>query len=588
MKEHEFLSYSHKKEEGQGGGKTFHQKDIPSSANPAERPVEESAQELRDPVNAEKVVSGANSFSSAAAVDQNRYRTLTGASSIDSSSSGRGYKRSYSAGFALEGASEKNGEHPHRRSVVGSRVYCPYKDGFIYPATIAHVTYNGQSSVPVFVVEFGNGDKCELPGEMIFGERFKDIRSITKFNVGQPVWCLTANREGKTVEMGGSVVDNIESRGLVIIRLENNVVVERRLLEVRLEPSYERPGTYHQSYAYGSEYTSQPFQERKVIRPTPYNPGQAGRAYHSMSDEQAQLYDPRVESHGKAMAVYPRTNNHAPFNPYYKHYREHHHHHVRQTPDPHLYRRHPSSKENVSPISPNTINSAGSTPVSDQRAAYCPPPVQHHHLYHHQHHPAHSSSFRPIEGARVYKDENVAAALTHMGGIESNGAAASKRGKAAHGLSKKSIYRCVVNGCGRVLGTLGGMKRHISKSHFRPDGQPMDPNEDENCFVEIDGVDMDLRDFHYHPSEMGASALPPFSTQESVMRGHFKPERKTSVASPSDRPTERKTKDEGMDFKTDKEGNTVQLQKCRKRFGLARKSEWCSKCRWKKACERFL
>jgi len=31
---------------------------------------------------------------------------------------------------------------------------------------------------------------------------------------------------------------------------------------------------------------------------------------------------------------------------------------------------------------------------------------------------------------------------------------------------------------------------------------------------------------------------------------------------------------------------TVQTRRCRKAFGIARKDEWCKKCRWKKACER--
>lgn len=36
----------------------------------------------------------------------------------------------------------------------------------------------------------------------------------------------------------------------------------------------------------------------------------------------------------------------------------------------------------------------------------------------------------------------------------------------------------------------------------------------------------------------------------------------------------------------DGDGARVQTVKCRKFFGLMRKSDWCTKCRWKKACER--
>eukprot|EP00128_Syssomonas_multiformis_P011482 Colp12_sorted_trinity150504_noHs@26911 len=32
----------------------------------------------------------------------------------------------------------------------------------------------------------------------------------------------------------------------------------------------------------------------------------------------------------------------------------------------------------------------------------------------------------------------------------------------------------------------------------------------------------------------------------------------------------------------------IGVQKCRKRYGIERKSEWCAKCRWKKACERYV
>uniref|UniRef100_U3JTU3 SLC2A4 regulator n=1 Tax=Ficedula albicollis TaxID=59894 RepID=U3JTU3_FICAL len=140
--------------------------------------------------------------------------------------------------------------------------------------------------------------------------------------------------------------------------------------------------------------------------------------------------------------------------------------------------------------------------------------------------------------------------------------------------STKVMFKCLWKSCGKVLSSSSGMQKHIRTMHLgrKADLEQSDGEED-FYYTELD-VDVDaLTD--------GLSSLTPVSPTSSVPPAFPGPEAPpppvlpildlalASPCSPPGRPR-------------------GEAKKCRKVYGMEHREMWCTACRWKKACQRFL
>ena len=56
----------------------------------------------------------------------------------------------------------------------------------------------------------------------------------------------------------------------------------------------------------------------------------------------------------------------------------------------------------------------------------------------------------------------------------------------------------------------------------------------------------------------------------------------------STRKTDGSKRDDKKTVILDVDGTEIVAVKCRKRFGMVERSQWCTQCRWKKACTAWL
>uniref|UniRef100_A0A8D2NS81 SLC2A4 regulator n=1 Tax=Zosterops lateralis melanops TaxID=1220523 RepID=A0A8D2NS81_ZOSLA len=125
--------------------------------------------------------------------------------------------------------------------------------------------------------------------------------------------------------------------------------------------------------------------------------------------------------------------------------------------------------------------------------------------------------------------------------------------------STKVMFKCLWKSCGKVLSSSSGMQKHIRTMHLgrKADLEQSDGEED-FYYTELD-VDVDaLTD--------GLSSLTPVSPTSSVPPAFPGPE---APPPPALRPR-------------------GEAKKCRKVYGMEHREMWCTACRWKKACQRFL
>ncbi|EDV22570.1 Zinc finger protein 704 [Trichoplax sp. H2] len=118
----------------------------------------------------------------------------------------------------------------------------------------------------------------------------------------------------------------------------------------------------------------------------------------------------------------------------------------------------------------------------------------------------------------------------------------------------KTVYCCTWPKCRKVLSTYPGIIRHIRTIHFGDNTEKLDNGEEEFYFTEVE-VTMDK-------VVDDVASVKPSSPTESV----FIKEQNTYIT--------KKSKGDG--------------KKCRKVYGMENRHLWCTQCRWKKACTRFL
>ncbi|NWY95498.1 S2A4R regulator, partial [Loxia curvirostra] len=166
--------------------------------------------------------------------------------------------------------------------------------------------------------------------------------------------------------------------------------------------------------------------------------------------------------------------------------------------------------------------------------------------------------------------------------------------------STKVMFKCLWKSCGKVLSSSSGMQKHIRTMHLgrKADLEQSDGEED-FYYTELD-VDMEaLTD--------GLSSLTPVSPTSSVPPAFPGPEAPLvpalpvldlALASPCSPPgppgrchvhTDHAYQVGGQGWRgTGIERPRGEAKKCRKVYGMEHREMWCTACRWKKACQRFL
>uniref|UniRef100_A0A8C2T0Y4 SLC2A4 regulator n=1 Tax=Coturnix japonica TaxID=93934 RepID=A0A8C2T0Y4_COTJA len=160
--------------------------------------------------------------------------------------------------------------------------------------------------------------------------------------------------------------------------------------------------------------------------------------------------------------------------------------------------------------------------------------------------------------------------------------------------STKVMFKCLWKSCGKVLSSSSGMQKHIRTAHLgRQADLEQSDGEEDFYYTELD-VDVDsLTD--------GLSSLTPVSPTSSVPPAFPGPELppfpspEPPLGSPRSPPpppglchvhTDHAYQHTDIALPCRKPRG--EAKKCRKVYGMENRELWCTACRWKKACQRFL
>nr|XP_023396606.1 SLC2A4 regulator [Loxodonta africana] len=121
--------------------------------------------------------------------------------------------------------------------------------------------------------------------------------------------------------------------------------------------------------------------------------------------------------------------------------------------------------------------------------------------------------------------------------------------------SAQVMFQCLWKSCGKVLSSASGMQRHIRVVHLVPPGGPRSGPASRQPFP---------------PS---SSANPRYVCVQGPGRGRVG--RSPALQCP-------------IPFLVPPRKPRGDAKKCRKVYGMDRRELWCTACRWKKACQRFL
>ncbi|NWX95084.1 S2A4R regulator, partial [Nothoprocta ornata] len=160
--------------------------------------------------------------------------------------------------------------------------------------------------------------------------------------------------------------------------------------------------------------------------------------------------------------------------------------------------------------------------------------------------------------------------------------------------STKVMFKCLWKSCGKVLSSSSGMQKHIRTAHLgrKADVEQSDGEED-FYYTELD-VNVDsLTD--------GLSSLTPVSPTSSVPPAfpvlEAPPGPVAPPAAPEPAPLSRSAPSALCHVHTDHayqvSARTMRPMGahapcCRKVYGMENRELWCTACRWKKACQRFV
>ncbi|XP_016058696.1 PREDICTED: SLC2A4 regulator isoform X2 [Miniopterus natalensis] len=187
--------------------------------------------------------------------------------------------------------------------------------------------------------------------------------------------------------------------------------------------------------------------------------------------------------------------------------------------------------------------------------------------------------------------------------------------------SVQVLFQCLWKRCGKVLSTASGMQRHIRLVHLGRQAEPeQSDGEEDFYYTELDiGLEV-LTDGLSSLTPMSPTAsLPPTFPHLELPEPTALPSLLHPLALPSPQVLSSEAPPQVCHSDHSYQGclaptrlqpqpNTVQdcvpalssklsanlrkprgdAKKCRKVYGMERRDLWCTACRWKKACQRFL
>ncbi|KAG8567142.1 hypothetical protein GDO81_013515, partial [Engystomops pustulosus] len=174
--------------------------------------------------------------------------------------------------------------------------------------------------------------------------------------------------------------------------------------------------------------------------------------------------------------------------------------------------------------------------------------------------------------------------------------------------SGRLMFRCLWKNCGKVLSTSAAIQKHIRTAHLGPCAEPEhNDGEEDFYYTEMDVTVDTLTDglSSLTPTSPTTTGPPPFLCAGSLGAANntelplVSP---LSLSAPSTlchvhtdhayqvstcvHTSNRYVQKVACPFKAGKPRG--EAKKCRKVYGMERKDMWCTACRWKKACQRFI
>ncbi|XP_059561001.1 SLC2A4 regulator isoform X5 [Myotis daubentonii] len=141
--------------------------------------------------------------------------------------------------------------------------------------------------------------------------------------------------------------------------------------------------------------------------------------------------------------------------------------------------------------------------------------------------------------------------------------------------SGQVLFQCLWKRCGKVLSTASGMQRHIRLVHLGRQAEPEQSDGEEDFYYTELGIGLEVLSpaappqvCHNDHSYQGCLASTELQPQPSTVRA--------CVPAVPAKLSANLRKPRG------------DAKKCRKVYGTERRDLWCTACRWKKACQRFL
>uniref|UniRef100_A0A8C5G3Q7 Zinc finger protein 704-like n=1 Tax=Gouania willdenowi TaxID=441366 RepID=A0A8C5G3Q7_GOUWI len=192
--------------------------------------------------------------------------------------------------------------------------------------------------------------------------------------------------------------------------------------------------------------------------------------------------------------------------------------------------------------------------------------------------------------------------------------------------SVKASYRCLWPSCAKELTTMVGIKRHIRTTHLCRGGEHerCSPSEEDFYYTEVNQWEQALTQHGRSPSPLSPPSPPPPSPSPPTLSRsapsisslwQVQSEHSYQAPPPSNDatalttpascwtppPTACQPQSVAVRVRSVSVGEhwlqhqgslcrkiRSEAKKCRKVYGIEHREQWCTACRWKKACQRFL
>lgn len=483
-------------------------------------------------------------------------------------------------GFLCLSCKMSTGRRLAKRSILGTRVSAPGQDGRYYPCiiqaskTIAksgdNVDSNGHvDGENMYSVVFEDQRTSELKENEIVGPGFQNI-SCLKLKPGQKVYVTHNGRE-----VSGSVIchwphiDEVQIRATV--NTDELIDLKKKLEEVRLLESRKSARLHDQDQDYsrladgGGASTAVETVNRKrqtshvIDVPTP----QSNRKRRPSSPDDTDIMD------DCAAAMVLMSLSCSPKSPRLPNYNFDAGLHLSHSWTEFSYPQSPVSSSGAS--SWNSVKSQQSGPRTPS------PPTFMYGLSE-----SAPASFAAMRFNTVLRDEGIDV-CDGIYGIGSDDFLPRKRRN-----STKTLFRCTWPGCDRTASACAAIEKHVRNAHLGPRGKEnSDDHEEEFYYTEIE-TDMDS--FVENFTNIFTSSPPTQSHMDMARPPHEDPECQKQVQTSPQKvirlsPKSLSSTVKPMGLHRKSRGDS---KKCRKVYGMENRESWCTQCKWKKACTRFI